>query len=534
MRRGAAGHIDASWLGAIALIVLLALAVAGRGASEIPLESHEIYVAQTAENMLTSGDWLVPRLNGEYRLTKPPLSYWLVAGAALASGHQQVSPGIARLPSVLAVAGIALLVMWLGTRLFDPRTGLLAALLCVASLAAFKYGHNARPDMLYAFWTTGVLAAWVGSRQAAREHQRRWAWLLWLLFGLATLTKGPQAPLILLLGLAVHALACDERARDMFRRLRPLRGLVIVLVMVVPWYLLLRHAIGSQTLGDSQLSGSLLSVDLLRVFTPFYLLRGPVLWLPWALLLPAAAALAWRERHRAAGALAFSIVFAMLAFALGPQYRQIYMLPWLAPAILLFAAAALRVPWARSLIALVLAVVGAALVWLLYQAGLAGLFTVSAAAVFLILAAIGLYRRQQAAGLVLIAVAFALGLFQGGAVPALWSSARYEELAFTRALLRHIGPNMPIVVWDIDAAHYSYYLERPVRGFEDLNTVCEWVSRQTRTLMLIYPESRRAELAWRLPLNPVLNPALGPRKSEFQATTVPALQRCGGTNRPGA
>lgn len=510
----------------IGLIVLLALVAAGRGMNEIPLESHEIYVAQTAENMITSGDWLVPRLNGEYRLTKPPLSYWLVAGAAIASGHDQVAPGIARLPSVLAVAGVALLALWIGTRLFDRRAGLLAALLCLASLAAFKYGHNARPDMLYAFWTTGVLAAWVGNRQAKPVSQGRWACLLWLMFGLATLTKGPQAPLM-----ALHALICGERARFMVRRLRPLRGVLIVIVVVAPWYLLLRHAIGGQTLGDSQLSGTLLSVDPLRVFTPFYLLRSPMLWLPWALLLPAAAILIWREWRGAVGALAFSIVFAMLAFALGPQYREIYMLPWLAPAMLLFAAAALRVPSARYWIVLVWVVVTVALAWLLYQAGLAALLTVCAAGLLLLLAGAALWQRQQAAGMALTAVAFALGLFQGGSVPALWSSARYEELAFTRSLLPRIDPAMPIVVWDIDAAHYSYYLDRPVRGFENLDTVCDWIGRQqATTTLLIYPEARRAELARRLPLASVL----APRDSEFQATTVPANRRCVGITAAGA
>jgi 4-amino-4-deoxy-L-arabinose transferase-like glycosyltransferase len=515
---------------AIGVIVLLALAAAGRGAGDIPLESHEIYVAQTAENMIASGDWLVPRLNGEYRLTKPPVSYWLVAGAAVASGHDQVSPAIARLPSVLAVAGVALLALWIGTRLFDRRTGLLAALLCIASLAAFKYGHNARPDMLYAFWTTGVLAAWVGGRQAASASQGRWAWTLWVLFGLATMTKGPQAPLILLLGLALHAVICGERAGDILRRLRPITGAAIVLVMVVPWVVLLRHAIGGQTLGDSQLSGALLTIDPLRILTPFYLTHSPLLWLPWALLLPAAAILAWRKPRGAAAALAFSIVFAMLAFALGPQYRQIYMLPWLAPAMLLFAAAALRVPSARFWIALVLAVVAAALVWLSYQAGLAALFTVGAAGLLLALAGAALRRRQQAAGMALVAVAFALGLFQGGAVPALWSSARYEELAFTRALLPRIDPAMPVVVWDIDAAHYSYYLERPVRGFESLDAVCDWIGRQQASTLLIYAEARRAELVPRLPLTSILPP----RDSEFQATTVPAARHCRGATAAGA
>lgn len=507
---------------AIGVTVLLALAAAGRGMQQIPLESHEIYVAQTAENMLQSGDWLVPRLNGEYRLTKPPLSYWLVAGAAWASGQDQVGPGLARLPSVLAVAGLALLAFWIGRQLFDRRTGLLAGLMCVASLAAFKYGHNARPDMLYAFWTTAVLAAWVGARRARPPRVAYWCIGLWLAFALATLTKGPQAPAILLLGLVLHAGLAGRPAGDgwraLWQRLRPVTGLAIVAVLVLPWYVLLRQRIGAETLGESQLSGALLTVDPLRIFTPFYLLRSPMLWLPWALLLPAAIVLVWRDLRGPAGLLAASIVFAMLAFALGPQYREIYMLPWLVPAMLLFAAAAVHVRWVGFCIAAVLVVVAAALGWLAWQAGSAASFVVLMALFLLGLAAWSLRRGQPAAAAALVATAFVLGLFQGGAVPALWSSARYEELAFTQALAGRIDPDMPIVVWDIDAAHYSYYLERPVRGFEALAEVCDWIGRQQAETLVIYPDQRRDELARRLTLVPVL----APRESEFQAARVSA------------
>ena len=55
--------------------------------------------------------------------------------------------------------------------------------------------------------------------------------------------------------------------------------LVIVAVLVLPWYYLLRSSIGGHALGNSQLSGTLLTINPLRLFTPFYLLRSPMLWL---------------------------------------------------------------------------------------------------------------------------------------------------------------------------------------------------------------------------------------------------------------
>lgn len=515
---------------AVLLISVLGLATAGRGMNDIPLESHEIYVAQTAENMLESGDWLVPRLNGEYRLTKPPLSYWLVAGAAAARGHTQVGPAVARLPSVLALVGIALLAAWIGTRLFDSRTGWLAGLLCVASFSAFKYGHNARPDMLYAFWTTAVLAVWLGLRQVPPYAARYRAWAMWGLFALATLTKGPQAPAIMLGGAVVYDGLVGSGWRAVWQRLHVLAGLAIVAAIVVPWYVLLRAAIGATTLADSQVSGALLSVDITRVFSPFYFLRTPLLWLPWTLLLPVAGLQIWHDRRGATGLLAFGVLFAMGVFTLGPQYREIYMLPWLAPATVVVAAALVRQPWARPALALVFVVVVAGLGWLLYQRGPAGLASVLVALVALVAAGRALWQQRTARSAGLIAIAFAIGLFQGGAVPKLWSSQRYEELAFTRDLARVIDSDTPVVVWDIDAAHYSYYLGRPARGFEALDAVCDWIGSQRRRVVLVYPQSRRAELARRMALDAVLDA----RDSEFQASWIAAGGGCSAVTNAGS
>ncbi len=145
-----------------------------------------------------------------------------------------------------------------------------------------------------------------------------------------------------------------------------------------------------------------------------------------------------------------------------------------------------------------------------------------AALVALVAAGHALSQRHTARSAGWVAIAFAIGLFQGGAVPKLWSSQRYEELAFTQRLAGVVDADTPVVVWDIDAAHYSYYLGRPARGFEALDRVCDWIGTQRGRLVLVYPQERRAELAQRL----VLDSVLGPRDSEFQASWVAAGRDC--------
>ena len=66
-------------------IVVLTLALAA-GVAAVwggpPLGDHEAIVAQCARNMRVSGDWLVPELFDTPFIRKPPLAYWLVAGAS--------------------------------------------------------------------------------------------------------------------------------------------------------------------------------------------------------------------------------------------------------------------------------------------------------------------------------------------------------------------------------------------------------------------------------------------------------------------
>jgi 4-amino-4-deoxy-L-arabinose transferase-like glycosyltransferase len=71
--------------------------------------------------------------------------------------------------------------------------------------------------------------------QAYADGQRRW-WPGWVALGLAVLTKGPVA--VVLVGLVLLLFGWLQRdLGGLARRLRPVRGLVIAAVMTIPWYL---------------------------------------------------------------------------------------------------------------------------------------------------------------------------------------------------------------------------------------------------------------------------------------------------------
>src|SRR6185503_4650826 len=82
VRGAAARRLARSWRWGGAGLVLLCLAVYLPGLFSIPpVDRDESRFAMASWQMYTSGDWVVPRIQERARLNKPPLIYWLQAGA---------------------------------------------------------------------------------------------------------------------------------------------------------------------------------------------------------------------------------------------------------------------------------------------------------------------------------------------------------------------------------------------------------------------------------------------------------------------
>src|SRR5689334_2842982 len=82
------------------------------------LEPDEGRYAEIAREMLQRHEWVVPHLQGEPYLDKPPLFYWLVMASYSVFG---VHDWAARLVPALAVHGTILLTYLFGRRLLGER-----------------------------------------------------------------------------------------------------------------------------------------------------------------------------------------------------------------------------------------------------------------------------------------------------------------------------------------------------------------------------------------------------------------------------
>src|SRR5436309_853772 len=90
--------------------------------------------AQISRNMLQSGDWVTPRLNGVAYLEKSPLGYWLTATAFRIFG---VSDWAARLPLSLAAIALCWLTLRFGSWAFGREAGFYSGLVLSTSVGLF-------------------------------------------------------------------------------------------------------------------------------------------------------------------------------------------------------------------------------------------------------------------------------------------------------------------------------------------------------------------------------------------------------------
>jgi len=117
------------------------------------IEGHRLVAAR---EMLRSGDWVVPRLNGEVYLAKPPFQYWLIALLSLPLGD--TSLWTSRFVSALSVVTMCALVAFWARCELSPRAGIRAGLMIALSGVLLEKGVLAELEAVLAVTTTAALS----------------------------------------------------------------------------------------------------------------------------------------------------------------------------------------------------------------------------------------------------------------------------------------------------------------------------------------------------------------------------------------
>ena len=253
--------------------------------------------AEAPREMVGSGDWITPTLNGVPRFAKPILLYWFISAAYLAFGVNEIT---ARLPSAAFGTGLIVMQYLFARRILGPATGLRAALMLLLNFEVLAIGRMVLTDMVLVFFTTlsifsFFLAMW------GEGTAKRWYWGFYLGMALATLTKGPVGVVVPLLAI-VSYLLLTRRWRDVLRECRPLTGTLVFFLVAAPWYatMLLLHGEGYVASARGDTITRFFSIVGLHGGTVLFYV--PVLLLgffPWSGFLPAALVQALRGSRKA-------------------------------------------------------------------------------------------------------------------------------------------------------------------------------------------------------------------------------------------
>lgn len=302
-------------------------------------------------NMLWSGDWITPRLNGVLYFEKPALQYW---AGALAYQFFGVNEFAARFwPGLSSFATVAV-VGYTGGRLWGREAGLTAALLAGSMVWIYANGHYLTLDAGLMFFLTLALCGFVLAQrdEASTAERRHFMWLTWAAMAGAVLSKGLVGLVIPGATLVLYSLV----ARDftIWRRMQWLAGLLIFFALAAPWFV----AVSLRNPGyfdfffiHEHFTRFLTKVhrrdEPAHFFVPLLLIG----LLPWTALLPGMVVQGWRRaagQFQPARVLLIWSVFIFAFFSASSSKLPSYILP-IFPALALLGAAWIVARPARSL-----------------------------------------------------------------------------------------------------------------------------------------------------------------------------------------
>jgi len=245
MDRLLTGVPGATHRASLARRVWLWVALAGIAASWLALSGFrglynpdEGRYAEIPREMLATGDWVIPHLNGLVYIEKPPLQYW-----ATAVGYEVFGLGnwSARLYTALCGLATVLVVMALARRLWGAAAAWRSGIVLASSLLMLLMSHQLTVDMSLTLFMTLTLGGFCVAHHERTPPRARRGWMLavWASAACAFLTKGLLAGVLPILTLIVYSALNRDLAP--WRRLHPRSGMALFLAIVLPWLILIQH-----------------------------------------------------------------------------------------------------------------------------------------------------------------------------------------------------------------------------------------------------------------------------------------------------
>jgi 4-amino-4-deoxy-L-arabinose transferase-like glycosyltransferase len=320
---------------AAAALVLISLIAFLPGIFQIPpVDRDEAYFAQATKQMIETGDYVDIRYQDDVRYRKPVGIYWLQAsvvnvasGLGLPDAHTSI--WLYRLPSLIGAIGAVLATYWCALAFVSRRGAVLAALMMMSSSILGVEARLAKTDAVLLFTVVAAMAVlarvYLAPRRGDTQPGLGQLAIFWTGLAVGILIKGPM--ILMVVGLAAATLCVLDRSARWLLALRPLPGLLWLLVLVLPWFIAIYARVGTQFL-----IGSVGEDMLAKVASPqethgappgLYVILFFVTFFPASILAGLAVPAVWAVRREAAAR---------------------FLLAWLVPSWIVFEAVITKLP----------------------------------------------------------------------------------------------------------------------------------------------------------------------------------------------
>jgi 4-amino-4-deoxy-L-arabinose transferase-like glycosyltransferase len=322
------------------------------------LWASEFRWAEIAREMQLTSNYFWPTINGRPYYDKPLATYWLVVASTWLTG--QMNEAAARLPCAIAGTFAVGFLILMGKRLYNLKTGVVAAFILATSFSFAFFSRTASADVET---VAGEMAALLLFLRHERAQDGWWVVWLWIVMALTSQMKGLLGFVLPIAVIGSYSMLADgwaelgrallngaishwivERNRWFFNWKTPLAIAVAAAIYYVPF------AISNFETGSTAGLSMVYRENVKRYFEPFDH-RGPIylytyvifaLMAPWSVLLPAALVNAHSQAPATGHARSdrFTMAFfwaTFVFFTLSGSRRSYYILPILPAAAILIA-----------------------------------------------------------------------------------------------------------------------------------------------------------------------------------------------------
>lgn len=206
-------------------------------------ERAEAFFSLGSKMLVETGELLLPHSLQEQPLNKPPFQYWLIGAAYKLFG---VGYGTGRIPAALCALGILALIYFFGRRFFEKTVVLTATAMTATTWMFISFARLAMPDLVLTLCTGLTLCCWILVLTGKTNRPRALALLGYAAVAIGFLIKGPVALVLALAPVTLELLIARDFAG--FKKLLPVYGLLVFLLIAAPYFLLVYLYHGSEPL----------------------------------------------------------------------------------------------------------------------------------------------------------------------------------------------------------------------------------------------------------------------------------------------